>query len=175
MKATLPAVACSINELSFNGGLMRVRSCLSILSLLLIFSPSVRGQLVSKWEKVGPVNFTALVHQSPARIVATTDHGYLYITDDDGTTWRRQEVDDTCSLDGIAYGDSLHGGLIASGRLMLTSDGGVTWQRQRAPLDGGLAMVGAVGSDTLLIGAQTFSGDTLRGKIFRSTDAGQNW
>ena len=42
-------------------------------ALLASVAAQAQSQLVSKWEKIGPVNFTALVHQSPTRIVAATD------------------------------------------------------------------------------------------------------
>src|SRR5665213_1732280 len=167
---------------------MRIRRC--AFFVFLIFTPAAsfaQSPLVSKWEKVGPVNFTALVHQSPTRIVATTDHGYLYITDDDGTTWQRQEVSDTVDINGIAFGDSLHGVLIASGNLMLTSDGGATWHAQSSPMPG-LVLVGQIGADTILVGTSvmvgthtvvsgtdTFLTPTMNGKIYRSTNAGVSW
>lgn len=154
---------------------MSFRSFTAFVFFLIVPSAIVaQVPLVSHWEKVGPVNFTALVNQSPTRIVAATDHGYLYITGDDGVTWHRQEVSDTVDINGIAFGDSLHGALLASGNLMLSSDGGATWHAHNAPLTG-LSLVGALGEDTSLVGGPAFQGNRWVGKLFRSTDAGANW
>ncbi len=155
---------------------MRFRFSLFIVAALLAQSaPNAQAQLVSKWEKVGPVNFTALVHQSPTRIVATTDHGYLYITNDDGTTWRRQEISDTLDLEVISFGDSLHGMALSEGtfmpyseyRLVVTTDGGQRWNIKPPPVFG-VARVACIGADT------AFLVDEI-GDIFRSTDGGSTW
>src|SRR5665213_173030 len=100
---------------------MRFRS--SVLFVFFCFIPAAsfaQTPLVSKWEKVGPVNFTALVHQSPSTIVATTSHGYLYTTHDDGTTWQRREIGDTLDLTAISFGDSLHGTILFNGGALST-------------------------------------------------------
>ncbi|MFI5202429.1 MAG: YCF48-related protein, partial [Candidatus Kapaibacterium sp.] len=132
--------------------------------------------LVSKWEKVGPVNFTALVHRSPTRIVATTDHGYLYSTTDDGTTWQRQEVSDTLDLEAISFGDSLHGMMLSLNnyympfeeyRLVVTTDGGATWDIRQPPVFGATYLA-CIGADTAIIADNT-------GNIYRSTDGGGSW
>src|ERR1035437_10088651 len=165
-----------MSEHPLNRGIMRIRTY--IIIILATLAPGAaypQSPLVSKWEKVGPVVFTALVHQSPTRIVATTSHGYLYITDDDGTTWQRREVGDSLDLTAISFGDSLHGMILQNGTnawftgsdAVVTTDGGREWQPKKFPIIDPF-YVACTGPDTAFI-------VNWIGNIYRSTDGCTNW
>src|SRR5579872_6349283 len=143
-----------------------------ILILVVALSPtSIEAQtmpVVKKWEQVGPITFTSAARQSPSRIVLTTSHGYLYITNDSGKSFERQEVDDTLNLEDIAFADSLHGMILENGAFDLsTSDGGKTWEYQNNPASRPYR-VAYPSVDT------AFEADTL-GNIWRTIDGGKNW
>src|SRR5271154_2331091 len=65
------------------------------------------------------------------RIVAVGDRGYIIISDDRGTTWRRAKAPAAPMLTGVDFLDAQQG--IAVGHdsvILVTRDGGETWTQQ---------------------------------------------
>src|SRR5256885_1615000 len=90
-----------------------MRSIILLLTFVL-FGSLLRAQGAnSGWEKLGPVQFAGLARQGESTVVATTTHGYLYMSNDFGKTWRSKCLDDTMELGSVEFSDSLHGAVLA--------------------------------------------------------------
>ncbi|MFI5201047.1 MAG: hypothetical protein ACHQNE_01500 [Candidatus Kapaibacterium sp.] len=142
----------------------------------------------SPWEPVAPVEYAAIARESPSTVVATATNGYIYISNDFGTTWRRQCLDDTMQLGDVEFSDSLDGivnsssGIVygtvynSGGTIFLTQDGGVTWSRIHVPLD--QIPTGTINhtiQKLAMPSRDTFYACDTYGLVWRTTDRGQDW
>jgi photosystem II stability/assembly factor-like uncharacterized protein len=142
------------------------------LFLLLLFTPlEIYGQqaLVQKWEKVGPITFTAAAYPSPGHVVMTTSHGYIYSSTDDGKSWERQEIGDSLDLTGISFADPLHGMIISNSwsKYLVTSDGGISWQLHTSPMESPFCIANTSPDTAYIV--------NWIGNIYRTIDRGANW
>jgi len=159
-----------------------------VLSVLIVLGQTCFAQLPMRrhWEKLGPVEFTAVARQSPTTLVATTNHGYLYSSNDGGVTWEHRLFDDTIQLVDIAFVDSLHGAVAErGGRVYFTDDGGATWDQtytndpnladagDSLPLGGQKSGLAALNMQTAWVYGVIYAPGTVY--LYRTEDGGANW
>jgi photosystem II stability/assembly factor-like uncharacterized protein len=124
----------------------------------------------SKWEMVGFINFTSIARQSSTTVVATTRHGYLYFSTNNGSSWDRRELNDTLNLTDIAFLDSLHVVVTdQANHIMFSTNGGFDWRYSQLPISiSNNTSIAYPGTDTVFV-SNTFN------EIWRTTDAGISW
>jgi len=105
------------------------------------------------------------------RIVAVGEHGYVIISDDEGTTWQRAAGLRRTMLTAVRFADDRHGWLVGhDGLIAMTADGGATWREQRfAPADEEplLAVHARDASNAIAVGAY--------GLYLETADGGATW
>jgi photosystem II stability/assembly factor-like uncharacterized protein len=157
-----------------------------LLALTILLSSSkvfAQQPLVTNWQRVATIDYTSVARQSTTTLVATSTHGYLYYTRDNGDTWIPQRIGDSLVLTSISFADSLNGMLLDNRtRLLVTTDGGGTWVLRAAELIGREGLT----NNTFFLAEEAHTTvkylaldnaiiADYQGALWRSTDGGNSW
>lgn len=105
------------------------------------------------------------------RLVAVGDHGYILLSEDGGTRWRRASSPDAPLLTSVFFVDDQRGWAVGHDTTILaTTDGGGTWTRQfSAPKEQRPLM------DVLFLDAQHGIAVGAYGAYYETADGGKTW
>lgn len=124
----------------------------------------------------GPVNFDAVAFTDPRHAVVAGAHGRIFVTFDNGKTWRNRRSGTQERLNSVAFADRRRGLAVGTvefqgelrAQILATNDGGQSWQQRPTPEAADLLEVTFADRTTAyVVGCATPVGTCRQGAVLR--------
>lgn len=147
-----------------------VFSLLIILAAVYTFSPRPGPAFPETTARIGTLLMLDAAHAGE-RLIAVGERGFIFLSDDNGATWKSTPSPTAATLTAVYFVDAQHGWAVGHDAVILvTADGGATWARtheapqEQKPL---LDVWFADRSHGFAVGAY--------GSFYESMDGGRSW